>query len=75
MSYAYIVTFIFIVITAIQVPVLIKQKLYKELAVFSVFMLLALIYSYNDILNWDLPGPSSFITKIFNPISQLVFGQ
>ena len=75
MSYVYAVTFIFIVIAAIQVPPLIKQKLYKELAVFSVLMLLALIYSYNDILDWNLPSPSGFITKIFAPLSQLVFGE
>ena len=75
MYYVYIVTFIFIVIAAIQVPLLIKQKLYKELAVFSVLMLLALIYSYDDILNWNLPAPTGFITKIFSPISQLILGE
>lgn len=70
-----IITLVVISLSAVQVPHIIKNKLYKELAVSVALISIALIYSYSEVLDWKLPGPTKFIEVIFDPVSKIVFGE
>ena len=74
MNYAFIITAIFVLITALQLIILLKKKLYKEAVVSVVLMLIALIYCYNELYYWKLPSPSEIIGKTFEGLARLVFG-
>ncbi|HHP51127.1 MAG TPA: hypothetical protein ENM97_04690 [Moorella mulderi] len=56
-------------VMAVEVPRLIKRRLYRELAAFSVLMVLSLLIIAQE--NWGLPLPSitELIEKLFSPIS------
>lgn len=71
----YLVTLVFIIITVIQVPGFIKQKLIKETVVYLILMCTALIYSYSELLNWNLPVQEDLLSLIFKPVSHFIFGQ
>lgn len=61
---------IFIVIIAIDAPVLIKKRMWRELAAFSVLLIIGMVYSYGQVLDLPLPNPTDYITAIFKPVSQ-----
>ena len=55
----------FATIIALQVPRLVKKKLWKELIVFSVLFSLGLIYSVGQIYHWPLPNPTKKMEYMF----------
>lgn len=69
----YLVSIIYIAIMSIQIPVLIKKKLYNELIVYFAVMTLTFLYSYSALEGWNFPTPSSIIEAIFEPVSRMVF--
>ena len=75
MKYAIAITLVIILIEGIHIYLLLKNKLKKEIILSVILVTIALIYCYNEIFFWKLPGPSEFITKATDPISKLVFGK
>lgn len=65
-----VLSLIFLGIIAYEAPGLIRKKMWKELAAFSVLMLLGMIYSYGQVLNLPLPNPTAGIEAVFKPVSQ-----
>lgn len=63
----------FITVTALQGINFLKEKQYKESAVYTVLMAFALIYAISGLTDWDFPTPSELTEIIFDPISDLVF--
>ncbi|HWP98171.1 MAG TPA: hypothetical protein VN426_15095 [Syntrophomonadaceae bacterium] len=44
-------------VIALEVPTLLKNRMFRELAVFSVFLALAVYLSLAQLYNWYLPNP------------------
>lgn len=66
----YLLTLIFLGIIAFEAPGLIKKKMWRELAAFSVLLIIGMIYSYGQVLNLPLPNPTKGIEAVFKPVSQ-----
>lgn len=66
----YLLTLIFLTIIALEVPGLVKKKMWRELAAFSVLLVLGMIYSYGQVLNLPLPNPTRGIEAVFKPLGQ-----
>ena len=67
-----VLSVIFMAIIAFEAPGLIRKKMWRELAAFSVLLLLGMIYSYGQALEIPLPNPTSGIMAIFEPVSLLI---
>ena len=61
---------LFISIITFEVPGLIRKKLWRELAAFSVLLVVGMIYSYGLVLNLPLPNPTKGIMAVFKPVGQ-----
>jgi uncharacterized membrane protein YoaT (DUF817 family) len=57
----------FIAIFIIQVPPLVKAKMWGELAAFVVFMIIGMALSIPQVLGIKLPNPDKAIEAIFEP--------
>ncbi|CAM4320442.1 hypothetical protein L1N85_15360 [Paenibacillus alkaliterrae] len=62
-----------IVMIMLEVPTLRKQKMKKELWVFSILMLVAVGLSIAMGLQIDIPNPVDGITMLYKPFSDFVF--
>jgi len=67
-----LVGLVYLGIIAVEVPHLINSQLWKELAVFSFFLLLALIYSIGLVLNIKIPNIVDLLVIIFSPLAQFI---
>ncbi len=56
---------IFIIIILIDVPPLVKKKMYKELAAFTVLFLIGAVYSLGQFYGWALPNPVKGLQVLF----------
>ena len=56
---------LFVTIILIDVPPLLRDKMYRELAVFSVLMAVAILYSLGQFYNWPLPNPVRALQMVF----------
>lgn len=68
----YLISLIFLAIIAIEVPALIRGKMWRELSVFTVLLMLAMVYGYGFALNITLPTPTDAVNSVFKPISKYV---
>ncbi len=64
-----LLSLIFIGIIAYEVPMLIKKKLWRELAAFSVLLIIGMFYSYGQALDLPLPNPTKVLYAITKPFS------
>ncbi|MED3691183.1 hypothetical protein P4534_20675 [Peribacillus butanolivorans] len=60
------------IIIAIDVPILLRKKLKKELWVFSVILLFGTALSIAQALNIKIPNPLDWITAIYKPLSDMI---
>lgn len=49
---------------------MVRKKLWRQLAAFSVLLLPAIVYSYGMVLDADLPNPSRLIEAMIKPLAQ-----
>lgn len=68
----FLLSIIFIAIIGLEVPGLIKKKMWRELAVFAILLLIGMIYSYGQVLGLPLPNPTDAIMAVFEPVSKFV---
>lgn len=66
----FLLSFIFIAIIVIETPGLVKKRMWRELAAFSVLLVIGMVYSYGQMLDLPLPNPTDYIMAIFKPVSQ-----
>ena len=64
---------IFLVIIAYEVPGLIKNKEWRELAAFSGLMMVAMAMSFAEALNLPFPNPNTGLKMIFTPVTSLIY--
>ncbi|MGI6686497.1 MAG: hypothetical protein ACOX47_13690 [Bacillota bacterium] len=60
---------VFIVIIAIEVPRLVKEKMWKELGVFSLLLLTGAGLSFAVILDLPVPNPAKIMEIVFAPFT------
>jgi hypothetical protein len=66
----FLLSLIFIGIIAYEAPGLFKKKMWRELAAFSVLLIIGMIYSYGQVLELPLPNPTKGIEAVFRPVSE-----
>jgi hypothetical protein len=62
------------VIAYIEVPYLVRKKLFRELLLFSALLSFGVTVSILEALRIQLPNPLDWITAIYKPISDTLFG-
>lgn len=62
------------ILTVAEISRLIKKKQYKESTVYFLIIILSLFYIYEDIFEWNIPDLADYISRLFHPLSNLVFG-
>jgi len=62
----------FIGIILFEVPGLIKQKMWRELAAFSAYLFIGMAMSIPQVLGIILPNPSKAIEVLIKPVSELL---
>lgn len=65
-----IMTFIGIIL--FETPGLIKKKMWRELAAFSMYLSIGMALSIPQVLGIKLPNPTKAIEALFKPISELL---
>lgn len=68
----FLLSLAFAAIIAIEVPGLVRKKMWKELLVFSVLLAVGMFYSYGLVLDWPLPNPTKGIEYVFKPVSKFM---
>lgn len=64
--------FVFSIIIIIEVPELVKNRMWRELLVFSVLLLTGMLYSIGQIYEWPLPNPTGKMEYMFEPVSAVL---
>ncbi|MDK2888973.1 MAG: hypothetical protein PWP72_1851 [Thermoanaerobacter sp.] len=67
-----LLSLLFIAIIVLQVPPLVKQKMWRELVAYSVLMVVAMFYSYGLALNIPLPNPARVVEIVFTPVTSMI---
>jgi len=65
-----LLSLLYLGIIVAEVPPLIHQKAWKDLIVFSVILLIGVIYGYGMLANLSLPQPANGIKYVFEPVSR-----
>lgn len=60
---------VFVIIILLEVPRLLKEKMWRELTVFFVLLVIGMIYSFGQFLDLPLPVPTKGIEFLFRPVS------
>ncbi len=63
---------VFIGIIALETPVMLKNRQWRELAAFGVLMLGAMVLTFAQVLGLPLPNPTSGIEMIFSPVADMI---
>lgn len=64
---------LFLLVSTVEVSVLVKKKLIRDVFVFLILMAVALTYAISGVTKWDFPAPSALAEMIFMPLSRLFF--
>lgn len=67
-----LILLVFTIVTAVEAPILIKQRMWKELMAFFVMICLGILYSIGQFYDWPLPNPEKYLEYKFIPISKMV---
>ncbi|MED4399887.1 hypothetical protein ABET41_09975 [Metabacillus fastidiosus] len=62
-----------IIIIALEVPYLLKNKLKREMWAFSILLIIAIGLSIAMALNVNIPNPIDLISTIFKPFSWFLY--
>lgn len=60
------------VLSIIEIPKMLHQRLYRELGAFSVFLVIGILCSILKTLDIELPNPSDFIAWIYSPLQNVI---
>lgn len=66
------VSLIYLGIIGLEVPYLLKKKMWRELAVFGFILLLAMIYSFGLLLDRQLPNLVKGMELLFGPLTRIM---
>lgn len=63
-----------VVLCFVEIPQMLKSKLYRELVAFSVILCCGVILTIVQGLNIPIPNPADFPATVFSPIVNLIKG-
>lgn len=63
---------VFVGVVLIEVPGLVRRRMYRELAAFLGLLAVAMVYSFGQALRWPLPNPARIIEAAFRPVSRIL---
>ncbi len=63
---------VFIAIIAFDVPGLVRKKMWRELAAFSVLLLIGMVLGFGLVLELPLPNPTKGIEAVFRPAGRYI---
>lgn len=63
-----------LLIAMIEIPNLLKKNLKREFWLFSILLLIGTVGSILKSLNVNLPNPFDFLTAVYKPFSDFLFG-
>ncbi len=64
-----VIALVFAGIIVLQAGPLYKKKMWRELGVFSILMLVAMVYVYDWLLEWHLPTVKTLMEVVFIPVT------
>lgn len=67
-----LLTLVFVAIIAFEVPGLVKKKMWRELAAFSVLLFIGMVLSFGQVLKLPVPNPTKGIDAVFKPVTQFI---
>ncbi|RKL61673.1 hypothetical protein DXT63_15560 [Thermoanaerobacteraceae bacterium SP2] len=59
-------------VVLMEVPGMVKNKMWRELAVFFIFLVVGMGLSIPQVLGLKIPNPTKAIEAIFKPLSDLL---
>jgi hypothetical protein len=62
------------VLSITEIPKMLNDKMYRELAVFSILLLLGTALAVMKIVDINIPNPTDLIIWFFSPVSSLMKG-
>ncbi|MGE5328695.1 MAG: hypothetical protein ACM3KR_04210 [Deltaproteobacteria bacterium] len=60
------------VLCLIEIPKMLKGRLYKELWTFSIILALGVTLAILKSLDVDIPNPSDWVTWVYSPVSDFL---
>ncbi|SFH11851.1 hypothetical protein SAMN05660649_03924 [Desulfotomaculum arcticum] len=64
------ILFVFSIIIWIEVPALVHKKMWRELIVFSILILIGMMLSIPQALGMHVPSPNDLVAAIFKPFAE-----
>jgi hypothetical protein len=61
-----------VVVCIVEIPKMLKQKLIRELAVFSVLLLYGTAVGVLKVFDIEVPNPSDLIAWVYSPVSGMM---
>lgn len=59
-------------ILLIEVPGLVKKKMWRELAVFMGIFVIGAVYSIGQVMRLNLPNPIDLLETVFGPVAKVL---
>lgn len=68
----FLILLLFAGVVLMEVPGMVKKKMWRELVVFFIFLVLAMALSIPQVVGVKMPNPTKAIEALFKPLSDLV---
>ncbi len=68
----FLVNLLFIILIIIELPYLIKKKMWRETAVFSSLLLIGWVYALGYSFKWHLPTIFQLMKIVFMPVTKFI---
>jgi len=66
---------LFLIITGLEMPGLLRNKMWRELIAFSVFLFIGMALSTPQVLGFPVPSPHKLLEALFKPLVHWIRGQ
>jgi hypothetical protein len=63
---------IFTLMAALEVPRLVRDKMWREMTAFSGLLIIGMVLSFAHVLNINLPNPTHLLYAIFRPMTEVI---
>lgn len=63
---AWLVSLIFTAVIALELPYLVRNKLWREMAAFSGLLTIGMVYSFSILLEWDFSSAGFNCNSIYS---------
>lgn len=69
---AFALILVFGALIALEVPGLVRNHMYRELAVYFLLMAIGMLYSFGRIFDWTFLNPTKGVEAIFKPVAEII---